>query len=236
MKGASVLVAEHEVTETRRAREYIDQMWIDVLWADSATRAVAMTREHRPGIVFLDQSLSDMDCRECCKALKSAVPRRKVPVIMMADNNVEAARLATRHGSWNGLMTKPVEKSEFLRHIYAHLPELNRREPRIPCHTNVVLYFDCGSAFGTSHDLSVHGMYVAADCSVRNEERIEVSFALPGAGTTLVSAWGRVSWVNEGRNRRKPSLPDGFGLQFLSITDHSSRVLKEFVDRNASSA
>jgi hypothetical protein len=46
---------------------------------------------------------------------------------------------------------------------------------------------------------------------------IELSFLLPDSFSGVIYAKGRVAWVNNARERKKPLLPPGFGVEFLEI-------------------
>jgi hypothetical protein len=112
-----------------------------------------------------------------------------------------------------------------------------------------LVYFDCDAkrlqrgfpvAFqmnrkvfsGIGVDISANGIYVAVDQEVREGSEIELSFALPDNNSIICNARGRVAWVNDRKERRKSSLPVGFGVEFIE-TDTPMETMQSFLNSYA---
>jgi hypothetical protein len=68
-------------------------------------------------------------------------------------------------------------------------------------------------------------MYLAADIDIEPGSQIDLIFALPEPVGAIIQAKGRVAWLNTNKNRKKPSLPAGFGVEFQSLTaDELERI------------
>jgi len=90
------------------------------------------------------------------------------------------------------------------------------RSRRVPCRTSVSCRLNGRTVTGVSRDISTKGMYVAVADDVEQGSRIALTFSLPGDCPVKLQIEGRVAWVNSGRKRAKPVLPEGFGVEFLA--------------------
>ena len=103
-----------------------------------------------------------------------------------------------------------------------------QRFRRVPCRMPVSFRVNGKTASGTSTDISTKGMYVAGEDEIAEGSVIELSFSLPDSRTMTIRAKGRVAWVNNGKKRVKPVLPEGFGVEFLDVEPGRS-VIRSFV-------
>lgn len=108
----------------------------------------------------------------------------------------------------------------------------SRGEVRILCQINVLFRINFETFYGTCKNLGLQGMFVGYEGEVEKGERVEISFMLEASGTALVEAWGRVVWVNAGPSRDE-QMPEGFGVQFLGMTEESSRLIADFIRQSA---
>ncbi len=93
----------------------------------------------------------------------------------------------------------------------------DHRSRRVPCRMPVSIRVNGRTAAGTSSDISARGMYVAGGYDIEKGSAIELTFSLPDSRTVTLRAQGRVAWVNDGKMRKKPVLPSGFGVEFLHV-------------------
>ncbi len=107
--------------------------------------------------------------------------------------------------------------------------EIQRRQLRIACRTQVSCRALNRTFSGTSAYLSTSGMYVAMDGELDEGSLLDIVFALPEEANRLVRAKARVVWVNDHSQRPAPSLPVGFGLEFLEIQHEARHALEDFI-------
>ncbi len=100
---------------------------------------------------------------------------------------------------------------------------------RVPCNIPVFVQKDGLTMPGSSVDISIRGIYIAIDIDVQEGNEIELSFAIPDNYSTFCNTKGRVAWVNSKKERRKPSMPVGFGVEFIETTA-SREAVQAFVD------
>ena len=84
--------------------------------------------------------------------------------------------------------------------------------------------------YGESADLSIGGTYLASELEVKKNMELTLAFTLQEPEEVAISSKGRVAWLNGTQNRRKPSLPAGFGVEFIEIPDYAYAAVKTFVE------
>lgn len=213
-------------------KEFLRKSAVTVATATNGLEALKKIQEERPDLIFMDLHMPEMDGAECCRRIKADPALKSIPVILVVAEGKQSDLTACRGSGCNAVMTKPIDRTTFLETGHRFLSRIDRREERISCRTTVVFSLHDESYYGTTEDLSALGVYISGECAVRTEDRLEVSFVIPGESSALVEAWGRVAWVNTRENRVKPSLPPGFGFQFLEMTAESRDRLRKFLDRS----
>jgi len=99
---------------------------------------------------------------------------------------------------------------------------------RVPFVARCTLLAGSGVATGTSCNLSTLGVYVATGTALAPEERLVVSFDLPGhAGAFARRA--RVAWSNPELPTSLHALPPGYGFEFLDLSDRDRELLETAV-------
>ena len=112
-------------------------------------------------------------------------------------------------------------------HDYAE----SRGEIRILCHINVLFRINFETLYGTCRNLGLQGMFISYEGQVESGERVEISFMLEASGAALVEAWGRVVWVNAGPSQNR-EMPEGFGVEFLGMTEESRVLVADFISQS----
>lgn len=106
----------------------------------------------------------------------------------------------------------------------------SRGEIRILCQINVLFRINFENFYGTCKNLGLQGMFIGFEGEVNAGERVEISFLVAASGSSLIEAWGKVVWVNTGPDRN-PEMPEGFGVQFLGMTEESRRMIDKFISQ-----
>lgn len=101
------------------------------------------------------------------------------------------------------------------------------RHVRVPYRSYVSCKADKRTISGASSNLSLGGVFIAADEPVEMGEMIDVIFSLPKSSNRLIKAKGRVAWINP--KQKVSPLPVGFGVQFVDLPHDDSQEIKGFV-------
>lgn len=210
-------------------KEHLKQSDVAILTAANGREALDVARARRPDLIYMDMNMPEMDGPSCCAALKADPALSSIPVIMVTTAGKEEDVARCRDAGCDGFLTKPIDRRRFLEEGRRLLPQIDRREKRVPCRTKVLFRVNGENLYGTCEDLSTRGIYIAYDGEVKEEEKVEVSFLVSGRSDDLVEAWGRVAWLNNGPSRRAQDLPQGFGVEFLAITEEALQRIRRFI-------
>ena len=132
-------------------------------------------------------------------------------------------------------MTKPIDRKLFLEVGRRLLPEIDRREQRVPCQTTVVFRFRGESHYGKSVDVSVGGIFLETDSMLEPGDILQVSFSLPGQNEPITDLKAIVAWVNSLESPSRSSYPTGAGLEFSAVSFRDRSLLSAFVEQTAAS-
>ena len=212
---------------------------VRILTAFNGGDALKIMKSERPDLVVMDVNMPHMDGESCCLAIRKDPELFSTPVILVITKSGQDDMASYRKAGCDAILLKPLQRREYLNNVFALLPVIERREPRVPCRMPVTIETGAGRFQGLSHDLAVNGLYIAADCEVECGNELVLSFKLPTADDKVTVIWGRVAWRNNAGEDATKSLPSGFGVEFLEITGQDgilarSNDLTSFVSANSS--
>ncbi len=88
-----------------------------LLQAADGREGVAVARESRPDLIFLDVNMPVMDGFKVCETLKADPATRGIKIIMLTALGAEADRARARRAGADGYFTKPFSPLELLRKV-----------------------------------------------------------------------------------------------------------------------
>jgi len=191
---------------------------LQILTAYNGATALEIVRSERPDLVVMDVNMPHMDGKTCCLAIKKEPELLSTPVILVITKSGKEDMASYREAGCDATLHKPLQRREFLNMVFAFLPIIERREPRVPCQMSVTVETGAGSFRGKGLDIAVNGLYISADCEVECGSDVVVSFKLPSADDKVTVIWGRVAWRNKAGAGATGSQSMGFGVEFLEIT------------------
>jgi hypothetical protein len=109
-------------------------------------------------------------------------------------------------------------------------PDLDRREVRIHCQINVQFRLGDLNDYGICWNLGLNGMYITFEGDVVQSELVELSFVISDEYPLLIEAIGRVVWINNGRMHLQKHTPEGFGVEFVSISNEARLAIQKFIE------
>jgi len=210
-------------------REFLKESNVSVLTADNGSEALSIIKNKRPDLIFMDQRMPVMDGTACCSTLKADPDLKNIPVVMVIASTRDEDITECRNTGCDEILFKPIERKIFLEVGRKFLPAIDRREKRVPCKTMVVLRKEEKVYHSVSKDISEHGMFVEFNHQVKENDKVYISFVLPGTAARLIEVFGRITWVNNPSLPTNPSSPRGFGMEFLQITEESTLSIQEYV-------
>jgi CheY-like chemotaxis protein len=199
---------------------------VQINTAYNGVEALEKARKKRPDLIVMDVSMPQMDGVTCCKTIKEDPALSSTPVILVSTNSGHDDIVSYQNAGCCAILHKPLQRREFLNRLYAFLPVIERREPRVPCTMPVTIETDTGAFAGICHDIAMNGLYLAADHDMKSAREIVLSFRLPNGDATVTVARGRIAWRNSAGEGAKTGLPEGFGVEFLEISGEDGVIAR----------
>lgn len=231
MARPKILLVDDNRLFLEMEKEFLHPCAVMIYTASNGREALDVVRMVRPDLIFMDLHMPGMDGDVCCASLKADPDLKGVPVVMVVSTDRDEDLARCRRAGCDHVISKPVDREAFLGAGQRFLPEIDRVETRVPSLTLVVFRLGRETLYGTSANMSGHGMFVAFGGTVEVNDLVRLSFLVPGSGGEVVEAAGRVAWVNAGAPLPKPALPKGFGVEFSDINPAGACAIAGFIAR-----
>jgi CheY-like chemotaxis protein len=202
---------------------------IQIMCARDGCEALAIVKREPPDLIVMDLHMPVMNGAECCAAIKGNPDLSSIPVIMATAAGKEEDHELCRRAGCDGLLTKPFDRALYLDMVRCYIPELDRREKRIPVSTKIRFQAFRVVMTGIVLDLSIRGAYVSTEYELDEGTEVTFAFSLPGDPGAVVQAKGRVCWKNNGAKRMKMDYPPGFGMEFSAFGEGSLAALQKYI-------
>ncbi len=226
MTTAKVLLVDDVSLFLEMEKSILGLSPVQILTARDGEEALRLVRSERPALVVMDLNMPRMDGAACCAAIKRDPELSATPIIMVTNASRPADVDACRRAGCDDYLPKPVDAKLFLDKARRFLPLVERREPRIPCRIPVTITAGVRAIAAVSADISNGGIFVATDEEFAPGAEVILSFLLPTGSATRIEATGKVAWVNSARQKSKPTLPAGIGVEFIEITGEGLAMLR----------
>jgi len=227
--ASKVLLVDDVSMFVELMKDYLQLSSVNVLTARDGQEAFRICKAERPDLVFMDLNMPLMNGADCCRAIKRE-PKLSCAVVLITSEGKEADRQLCLEAGCDDFLTKPLDRHIFLDSARKFLPSIDRRDRRGNCRFNVKFRAFGVTLSGFASNLSQHGLYLAADVAVDTDSQIDLIFALPDPVGAIIQTKGRVAWQNTSKARKKPSLPEGFGIEFLSVTEEQKRQIDRYLE------
>jgi CheY-like chemotaxis protein len=216
-------------------KDYLKLSSVKVFQAKNGEEALKICREERPHLVFMDLHMPVMNGADCCRAIKAEKELAATPVVLITSEGKDLDRWECRKAGCDGFITKPLDRHVFLEMARSLLPTIERRDLRIPCRFNIKYRAFGITRSGFVADLSQYGMYLCNDHPVEQDAVIDLVFALPEPIGSVIQTQGRVAWINNHGQRQKASMPVGFGVEFVSLSEEAAAAIARYIDHETKS-
>jgi len=231
MAAPKVLLVDDVKLFIELEKSFLTHSDVTILTAGDGEEAMEIIRRELPSLVFLDLHMPKMNGIACCTAIKSDPELLFIPVVMVTTaGRDEEIELCNKAGC-DDYLTKPVDRKAFLEKARIYLPDVERREPRVPLQTPALFRDRKGVSTAAVADISNGGIYLTTDREAAQDEQLELAFFLPGVDYGVISIRGRVAWLNSGKSRKKWDLPVGFGVEYAAISDDARRAIQELIEK-----
>jgi two-component system, cell cycle response regulator len=211
-------------------KSFLKLSHVEVLTAMNGVEALEMIRKDPPDLIFMDMNMPLMDGITCCTQLKADPFLSTIPVIMLTTAGREGDRERASQAGCDDFLTKPIDRREFLEKARQYTDAVDRRDLRVPCQFPAIFLLGQTPIGAQVVDIGDGGLFLASHEPVRRDTLVRLALYLPGGKPVLRELGGRIAWLNEDGKRVNPTLPPGFGLEFLELEESERSALKHLVD------
>ena len=201
----------------------------EMITVRSGHEVLKVIREAKPDLVFMDIDMPGMNGDECCRVVKSDVLNRHIPVIMVTGGERKEAVERCRNAGCDGVVFRPINRGDILAVSRKFLRVQERGAQRITGSLPVnygVMSSELLKVY--SMDLNIGGMFLSTDHPLEIDTKFYMEFIVPATGHTI-RCQARVAWVNQMDSPKKPRLPAGMGVQFLSLSQADKEAIHEYI-------
>jgi len=117
-----ILLVEDNAVNRRLAEFLLRSQGYEVREVASAQEAFDLLTSERPDLIVMDVQLPGMDGLEATKRLKDDPRTRDIPVLAVTSYAMKGDREKALAVGCCGYITKPIDKTTFVREVAMHLP------------------------------------------------------------------------------------------------------------------
>jgi CheY-like chemotaxis protein len=121
MAGEKILLIEDNAVNRDLTEFLLESQGYQVRDAVSAEEAFRLLKSERPDLIVMDVQLPGIDGLEALRRLKENPLTRDIPVVAVTSYAMKGDRESAVAAGCAGYVTKPIDKTIFLREIAAHL-------------------------------------------------------------------------------------------------------------------
>ena len=229
MSKPKILLAESSNIVLQIEKRCLRDAGVSIFTAADSKEALSNARKIRPDLVYLAFNLHGAGGISCCRALKSDPELRRIPVVMVCTVAGDEPGLSRAAGC-DAVVSKPVDRREFLETGLSLIPGTAPSGERMPCRTIVDCSTNADTFYGSIEDISSSGMFVGSAREVAAGDLLSVKFVLPQSGAVPIETVVRVNWVNGSKQLRNGHLPHGFGVLFQGLESDAIEQIKDYMN------
>jgi len=190
-----------------------------LLTASGGPEALALARQEKPDVVFLDSELSGMSGIDLCRVLKADPRLAHTPIVLVTDDDGTDVRRTPA----DGRLPRSFDNAAFFDTLRRFLQLFPRHTERSSVQWEVTFWRDGSQHTGTIRDLSRGGFFVRTPVRVPIGARIEISLEIPNERTERsVAAEAIVVRLGHEPDR-------GLGCRFFRLTQSGRTSLEDFL-------
>ncbi|MDM8565837.1 response regulator [Candidatus Halobeggiatoa sp. HSG11] len=116
-----ILVVDDIESNRNLIKEYLSQVNLEVISAESGQEALLFAKENHPALILMDIRMPEMDGYETLKHLKNNPNTADIPVIALTASVAMSEKAKIEAHGFNGFLAKPVNISKLLAELSHYL-------------------------------------------------------------------------------------------------------------------
>ena len=121
MAGKKVLVVDDTAAHLQQMKEIVSEAGYQVITATSGREAVKKARSEKPGMVFLDIVMDDLDGYGACREITRDKETSDIPVVFVSTKNQRADRIWAEKQGARALISKPIDSAEIVEKLKMYI-------------------------------------------------------------------------------------------------------------------
>lgn len=119
MTLSKIMVVDDSPSELKNIRDIVTEAGFMVVSATNGKEALEKAKAEKPGLIFLDVIMPEMDGFATCRALAAEAETKDIPVVFVTSKNQKADRLWAQMQGGKGYVTKPYAADQIIDQIKA---------------------------------------------------------------------------------------------------------------------
>jgi CheY-like chemotaxis protein len=207
--------------------EFCQDVSIQIYLASTADLGMTLAGKNRPDLIMIDADLPGINPADWSAAFKADGELPAVPIVILV--SPERDKEVFRQAGCNDFIVKPLEQNAIFPTLCKYFPATDRRNERVPYYTPVTIKDKDEFYFGLTGDVSMGGVFVATFDRLPENGDIQLSFALEKEEPSKIEVKGRVAWINSKKRPVNDNLPEGFGVEFNSISTNEIQAIRDLI-------
>lgn len=232
MANAKVLLASSTKTGLELMRRCLKDLDLWILTAEDGPAVLHLSQKHHPQLIFMDMDLPGKSGVECCWQLRSSEYARNIPIVLITTGQTWDT-VACLAAGCSDILSKPLDQTLFVSMGHKLLGSIELRESRISCRPTVHCRITDGNFYGTIEDIGPHGMFVGTAQELKIGDVVSLRFLLPWPGAEQLYSESSVAWLNQGKDRQRTLLPEGFGVVFNDPPSGLVEHIESFIEHSS---
>ena len=112
-----VLVVDDTAAHLQKMKEIVSDAGYAVITATSGKQAVERARTDKPGLIFLDIVMDDLDGYGACREITRDPETKDIPVVFVSTKNQRADKLWAEKQGAKALLGKPIDETEIVKYL-----------------------------------------------------------------------------------------------------------------------
>jgi len=230
MRRKKILIADDVEIFLMLEKTVFNRKEFELITARDGRSILKVIREAEPDLVFMNLYMPEMNGDDCCRKVKADETSRNIPVIMVTLGDREEDLEKCRRSGCDDILIKPIKRHDLMSVTRKFLLVKERADQR--CETRLLIHYSVNSHNSFSDysiDLNSGGLFLETNNSIMVDAAFNIEFKLPTNWPTI-QCKARGAWVNEMKDRKKPNLPTGIGLQFLDLPPADMNAISDYIN------
>jgi len=222
-----ILLASSKEDFLRRNTNLLMGWRFNLFTATRGSEILELHEDHGFDLILSDSELEDMSGSEFCLLIRKEGKSRDVPVILTCHNIPGSVEHSCQSGA-DAVILKPIDPIQLLESIGKYIGIQLVRDKRVNFKTEVSIELNGLEFAGSSHDVSISGIFIETDSKLDIGSLITCRFSLPNAYKLELS----------GETIRCISSLNGnyrYGVKFISVPSFCQVALGNFIASTSNS-